>query len=320
MITIHNIEEMFLFYTSMGARWVDTENGFCFVFPDKTSYVRFWGDLNGFAVACADFVYPKEAVIRTQFSERYIGVGLNDGGNVVAYSRKNQLQHFRQGINCYVFDSPGPFFMRVNDGERLQFRALYFQEQFFRENDIRLYDSFWRDAKASIGSQPIHAPEFVSIYHRIEKCRLTGDAFNIWIRGQGLSAVGYILDLVQKYSVKAPVYLDDNERRIIENAKSILKSNLANPPTILELCKSVCMNKNKLQEIFRLTEGKSIAEYVRTLRMEQALELLETSDLSMKEIAQAIGYHGIGNFYSAFKQTFGETPAMIQRILSRRVK
>lgn len=320
MITIHSIEEMFLFYASMGARRVDTENGFCFVFPDKISYVRFWGDLNGFATACADFVYPKETVVRTQFSERYIGVGLNDGGNVVAYSRKNQLQHFRQGINCYVFDSPCPFFMKVNGGERLQFRALYFQEQFFRENNICLYDSFWMDAKATIGSQPIRAPELVSIYHRIEKCRLTNAAFDVWMRGQGLSAVGYILDLVQQCSAKAPVYLDDNERRIIENAKSILKSNLANPPTILELCKSVCMNKNKLQESFRLTEGKSIAEYVRTLRMERALELMETSDLPMKEIAQAIGYHGIGNFYSAFNQTFGETPAMIHRTLRKRVK
>lgn len=45
------------------------------------------------------------------------------------------------------------------------------------------------------------------------------------------------------------------------------------------------MNKNKLQKAFQLTEGKSIGEYVRTLRMEQALELLEQSDMTVQEIA-----------------------------------
>lgn len=35
------------------------------------------------------------------------------------------------------------------------------------------------------------------------------------------------------------------------------------------------LNKNKLQKAFQLTEGKSIGEYIRALRMELALELLE---------------------------------------------
>ena len=45
--------------------------------------------------------------------------------------------------------------------------------------------------------------------------------------------------------------------------------------TILELSKSVALNKNKLQKAFQLTEGKSIGEYIRALRMALALELLD---------------------------------------------
>ncbi len=317
MITIHNTEEMLEFYGAQGAIRTASKGGFLytFPFPENGSFVRFWGNLQGFSAASADFTYPNDTVIRSLFQQRYLGIGLSDEGSVISYNRKDKQQQLREGINCYVFDSLTPYFMKVKGGERLRFRALYFQEQFFLENNVPLYDSFWRDAKVSIGGQPIHAPELVSIYHRIEKCRLTGPAFDTWMRGQGLEAAGYILNLVQKYSKKVPVNFDDNEMRTIEKAKSMLKANLENTPTILELCKLVCMNKNKLQEGFHITEGKSIAEYVRTLRMERALELLETSNLSMHEIAHAVGYHSISNFYGTFNHTFGETPGLIQQIL-----
>lgn len=198
--------------------------------------------------------------------------------------------------------------MRIQGGQRIRFRALYFWESFFIENDISLPDSFWQDAKNSIGQTILHAPELESIYQRIERCRLTGAVFDTWLRGQGLSAAAYILDLVQQYSSHQPVYLDHSDLMAIENAKALIKASLKNTPTIPELCKSVGMNKNKLQRGFRLTEGKSIAEYIRILRMERALDLLEDSTLSILEVAKEVGYHGVSNFYHTFQQTFWETP------------
>ena len=51
MVTIHNIDETLRFYGSFGAKQMDVENGTCFTFPDKSSYIRFWGNLHGFCVA-----------------------------------------------------------------------------------------------------------------------------------------------------------------------------------------------------------------------------------------------------------------------------
>ena len=62
MVTIRNIDETFRFYGSFGAKQMDVENGTCFTFPDKNSYIRFWGDLHGFCVAAVDFT-PREDVI-----------------------------------------------------------------------------------------------------------------------------------------------------------------------------------------------------------------------------------------------------------------
>lgn len=315
MVTIHSIEEILTFYISLGGLRKDTANGFCYVFPRQHSKVCFWGDLHGFSAADADFTYPQDTIIRSQFRQRYVGIGLSEQGSVEVYTQRDQTIHFGAGVNCFVFDSPIPFFMKVPGGQRLRFQGLYFQEAFFTENSIPLYDSFWRDAKNTIHGADLHAPELVSIYRRIEQCRLTGLAFDTWLRGLGLEAAGYLIDLVQQLSSQPPVYLDENEIHAVEKAKAILQASLKHPPAVIDLCRKVGVNKNKLQKGFRLTEGKSVAEYVRTLRMECALDLLEDDTFSIQEVAEAVGYNGISNFYAVFRQTFGDTPAVIQKLL-----
>lgn len=80
MVTIHSIEEMLNFYISLGGLRKDAANGFRYVFPRQHSKVRFWGDLHGFSAADADFTYPKDTIIRSQFSQRYVGIGLSEQG------------------------------------------------------------------------------------------------------------------------------------------------------------------------------------------------------------------------------------------------
>ena len=312
MITIHNVEEMFDFYISLGGIREETINGFYYRFPTADSYIRFWGNLRGFSAASADFIYPEDVVIRSQLTERYLGVGFSETGSIQTYQNKKQTRRFDDGCNCYVYNSRFPFFMRVTGGQRLRFTALYFQESFLSENKIPLHDSFWPDAQTAFSETPIHAPELLSIYHRIENCSLTGPAFDLWMQGQGLSAFGYLMQYVQNYTLHQNATLQEDEKNAIVLAKKILKASMEHPPTLAELCRQVGLNKNKLQIGFRNTEGKSFAQYLRAIRMEQALELLEDRSLTVDEIAHTVGYRGKANFYQAFSQTFGSTPAAIR--------
>lgn len=317
MITIHTAEETLQFYASLGAAQTNTGNGPLFTFNDQRSYVRFWGDLKGFCVASVDITFPRDMITRSQFHERYIGVSFTEEGSVATYNRKSEVRNSHTGIDCYVFHSPVPLFMKIPGGRRLRFRGMYFQESFFRENGIRLYDSFWEDARHSINCHDIHSPELFSIFQHIEKCPLTGDAFQIWMRGQGFAAAGHLLDLVQRRSQIPPISLNHEDISAVMKAKELIQRDLENVPMIPELCKNVSLNKNKLQKAFQLTEGKSIGEYVRTLRMELALELLEKSTMTISEIAGKTGCHSASNFYRIFHQTFGTTPQNIREMLRK---
>ena len=158
MVTIRNIDETFRFYGSFGAKQMDVENGTCFTFPDKSSYIRFWGDLHGFCVAAVDFTPPEDVIFRSQIHQRYLGIGFHEEGHYISYMRKSDARDSTSGISCFVFHSPAPHFLKLTGGQRLRFHGMYFQEQFFQENNVRLYGSFWEDAKRSIGSGEIHSP------------------------------------------------------------------------------------------------------------------------------------------------------------------
>ena len=49
--------------------------------------------------------------------------------------------------------------------------------------------------------------------------------------------------------------------------------------------------------------------------MELALDLLEKTDMTMQEIAKAVGCQSISNFYRIFKEKFGETPQTVRDML-----
>ena len=163
MVTIHSIDEMLNFYISLGCVQKAAKNGFCYVFPKQNSKIHIWGDLYSFSVANADFTYPQNMIIRNQFNQRYIGIGLSEEGEVDVYTQKDKKIHLKEGINGFVSDSPVPFFMKVLGGQPLRFRGLYFQESYFAENNIPIYACFWQDAKNTIHGTDLHAPEFFSI-------------------------------------------------------------------------------------------------------------------------------------------------------------
>ena len=54
----------------------------------------------------------------------------------------------------------------------------------------------------------------------------------------------------------------------------------------------------------------SILNYIHRLRIEKAVSYLKEGRMTIQEIAEAVGYQNLNNFYKYFKQEKGETPAV----------
>ena len=76
-----------------------------------------------------------------------------------------------------------------------------------------------------------------------------------------------------------------------------------------EFAQSVNLSVWRLCHIFKSDVGMPPIRYLRLLRMERAKTLLESSFLSVKEIAFQVGLNDESHFVRDFKSTYGFSPA-----------
>lgn len=60
--------------------------------------------------------------------------------------------------------------------------------------------------------------------------------------------------------------------------------------------------------------GISLWDYITIKRIEKAITLIESSNLSRLEIALKCGYNNTSNFYYAFKKVTGKTPEDYKKV------
>ena len=80
--------------------------------------------------------------------------------------------------------------------------------------------------------------------------------------------------------------------------------------SLTEFAQSVNLSVWRLCHIFKSDVGMPPIRYLRLLRMERAKGLLESSFLSVKEIAYQVGLNDESHFVRDFKSTYGYTPAL----------
>ncbi len=80
--------------------------------------------------------------------------------------------------------------------------------------------------------------------------------------------------------------------------------------SLTELAQSVNLSVWRLSHIFKSDVGMPPIRYLRLLRMEKAKHLLESSFLSVKEIAYQVGLNDESHFVRDFKSTYGSSPAL----------
>jgi AraC-like DNA-binding protein len=79
---------------------------------------------------------------------------------------------------------------------------------------------------------------------------------------------------------------------------------------LAEFAQSVNLSVWRLCHIFKSDVGMPPMRYLRLLRMERAKDLLESSFLSVKEIAFQVGLNDESHFVRDFKSTYGFSPAL----------
>ena len=96
--------------------------------------------------------------------------------------------------------------------------------------------------------------------------------------------------------------------RIIREIHDQLTQHMEQRITIEELSRKYLINPTTLKNAFKSIYGTSIAAHIKEHRMEQAAKMLRESEMSIAEIAKAVGYDSQSKFSIAFKSFFNVLP------------
>ncbi|MEI7526717.1 MAG: helix-turn-helix domain-containing protein [Mariniphaga sp.] len=104
------------------------------------------------------------------------------------------------------------------------------------------------------------------------------------------------------------------EAAFMQKINTLIKVNLENEQFDSNaLCKAMSMSRTQLFRRVKSLIRQAPANYIKTIRLQKAKELLETADLTVSEIAFKTGFQSVSHFTKIFKKQYGIPPTVFRR-------
>ncbi|WP_245987175.1 hybrid sensor histidine kinase/response regulator transcription factor [Maribacter vaceletii] len=111
------------------------------------------------------------------------------------------------------------------------------------------------------------------------------------------------------------------DEKFLKQAVEVVEKHMMNTDFSVEmLVKEMGMSRSNLYLKFKEITGLSSSEFIRNIRLKRAIQLLDTSGLSVKEIMYMTGFNTASYFSKCFKKQFGVVPRQYVRNLSKEAK
>lgn len=97
-------------------------------------------------------------------------------------------------------------------------------------------------------------------------------------------------------------------KSMIALSKDYIDAHYAQNLSLKEIAEYVGYSQSHFCYLFKAITGKTAVEYINTVRVQKAIDLLKNSKLSILDISLEVGFNTISNFNKTFKLITGFTP------------
>ena len=123
--------------------------------------------------------------------------------------------------------------------------------------------------------------------------------------------------IARKYALSRGSVNPRSEHRIKAACLRICE-NIASPPTVETLAAESCLSVSRFIHLFREVMGKSVTDFIASVRLQLAKELLASTDLSVREVAESVGYDDQNYFSRCFRKSEGCSPRQYRQDFSQK--
>lgn len=270
---------------------------------------------NPFLILIADYTPADTMEKVTDISEDYIEISQFETDSSSFKVGRRKVQPVGTGIFCYV-NTQKTTYVYCEKGKPVRFTKIiltprYF-DAYFRKNYGKDYEQS-KSAEDYISKNP-NQPELNFAFRQIRDCQAEGAALRMYLESKVLEVFSLIVKGMEQDPKRPPVKLDYRDIRGLKKTVTFMKNDLAAYPSGEQLARLAGMSPARFQLAFRKYYGAAPYEYLKEMRLNQALFLLGNSDYGIAEIAARIGYHNSGHFAKLFKNTYGMTPGEYRRM------
>ena len=111
------------------------------------------------------------------------------------------------------------------------------------------------------------------------------------------------------------------DEKFMKHALEVVEKNISNSDlSVEELSREMFMSRVALYKKLLALTGKTPIEFIRSIRLKRAAQLLEKSDLTVSEIAYEVGFNNPKYFSKFFKSEFNMLPSAYQAEKRKREK
>ncbi len=132
-----------------------------------------------------------------------------------------------------------------------------------------------------------------------------------WYSKEVTTSYPFVPEMSVPFSQKFLQTIPDNKKPWMSQLLRLIEDNLQNEQlNIPLLAKNMAVSKRQLFRIIKESTGLSPNQLIQEIRLNNALQLLENQfDMSVSEVAYAVGMSNPGYFATAFKKRFQKNPS-----------
>jgi AraC-like DNA-binding protein len=179
-------------------------------------------------------------------------------------------------------------------------------------NEIYLNDNtFFCDMFKQNFSKKFYEPDLASKFDELFQRDYSSEIDKFYLKNKTMEIIFYVLEELEKNHIING--FDEEDIKRIKKARNILDNFFYEKMTIELLSKKVAINQTKLKKGFKQIYNKTIHEYLKDIRLSNAIKYLKTNRYSIKEVALMVGYTNQGSFSYAFSNKYKCSPKDVQK-------
>lgn len=124
----------------------------------------------------------------------------------------------------------------------------------------------------------------------------------------------YISALYRKAMEQVHEKIKGRNRLDVAKIQKYMQEHYLEGITLEEVAEDFFVSKEYLSKAFKTETGKGFSEYLTSLRMEKAKELILQYHVPIREVSERVGYVDQAHFYKTFKKYFDMTPGEMRQV------